>query len=150
MQDVDYEMRYEPGKDEADSMDFLSRHPLPETGQDETEHMIKSLTETEPAIVLRKIREATAQDCTLKKLSEIIHEGNWMEYRKDPDIVPFISIKDELYQAKYIPNEPNRPSQEITKENDKDRSRNGSLWKNQTQTDVTLQVLLSNDEHARW
>ena len=100
MQDVDYEMRYEPGKDEADPMDFLSRHPLPETGEDETERMIKSLTETEPAIVLRKIREATAQDCTLKKLSDIIHEGNWMEYRKDPDIVPFISIKDELYQAK--------------------------------------------------
>ena len=29
MQDVDYEMVYEPGKDEADPLDFLSRHPLP-------------------------------------------------------------------------------------------------------------------------
>mgnify|MGYP002804634092 CR=1 FL=1 len=65
MQDVDYEMQYEPGKDEADAMDFLSRHPLPETGEDETEDMIKSVTETDPAIVLRKIRDATAQDCTL-------------------------------------------------------------------------------------
>ena len=51
MQDVDYEMRYEPGKDEADPMDFLSRHPLPETGEDETEETIKSVTEAEPAIV---------------------------------------------------------------------------------------------------
>ena len=31
MQDVDYEFVYEPGKDEADPLDFLSRHPLPET-----------------------------------------------------------------------------------------------------------------------
>jgi len=31
MQDVDYELVYEPGKDEADPLDFLYRHPLPET-----------------------------------------------------------------------------------------------------------------------
>ncbi len=47
MQDVDYEMRYEPGKDEADPMDFLSRHPLPKTGEGETEETIKSVTEAE-------------------------------------------------------------------------------------------------------
>ena len=34
MQDVNYELVYEPGKDEADPLDFLSRHPLPETGHD--------------------------------------------------------------------------------------------------------------------
>ena len=28
MQDVDYEVIYEPGKDEADPMDYLSRHPF--------------------------------------------------------------------------------------------------------------------------
>ena len=33
MQHVDYE----PGKDEADPLDFLCRHPLPETGHDKTE-----------------------------------------------------------------------------------------------------------------
>ena len=49
MQNVDYEMRYEPGKDEADPMDLPSRHPLPEIGEDETEDMIKSVTEAEPA-----------------------------------------------------------------------------------------------------
>ena len=62
MQNVDYEMRCEPGKDEANPMDILSRYPLPETGQDETEDMIKSVTEAEPAIVLSKIKSATAQD----------------------------------------------------------------------------------------
>ena len=30
MQDVDYEVVFEPGRDEADPLDFLSRHPLPE------------------------------------------------------------------------------------------------------------------------
>ena len=28
MQDVDFELIYEPGKDDADPFDFLSRHPL--------------------------------------------------------------------------------------------------------------------------
>ena len=27
MQDLDYEVLYEPGKDEADPLDYLSRHP---------------------------------------------------------------------------------------------------------------------------
>ena len=66
MQNVDYEMRYEPGKDEADPLDFLSRHPLPEMGEDETEEIIKSVTEAEPAIVLDKIKTATARDSTLQ------------------------------------------------------------------------------------
>ena len=37
MQDVDFELVYEPGKDEADPMDYLSRHPLLITGTDSTE-----------------------------------------------------------------------------------------------------------------
>ena len=41
MQDVDPELMYEPGKDEADPMDFLSRHPLPDKSSDGTESMIK-------------------------------------------------------------------------------------------------------------
>ena len=34
MQDVDYELVYEPGKNEKDPLDFISRHPLPETEED--------------------------------------------------------------------------------------------------------------------
>ena len=40
MQDVDYELVYEPGKDAADPLDYLSRHPLPETERDDTEKTI--------------------------------------------------------------------------------------------------------------
>ena len=31
MSDVDFELKYEPGRDEADPLFFLSQHPLPET-----------------------------------------------------------------------------------------------------------------------
>ena len=41
MQDVDYELVYELGKDEMDLLDFLSRHPLPETGDDKTKKIIR-------------------------------------------------------------------------------------------------------------
>lgn len=37
LQDVDYELIYEPGKDEQDPWDFLSRHPLTVLGKDNQE-----------------------------------------------------------------------------------------------------------------
>ena len=37
----------EPGKNEADPMDYLSRHPLPDTEQDNTEKIIKALVTNE-------------------------------------------------------------------------------------------------------
>ena len=40
MQEVDYEVMFEPGIDEADPLDFLSRHPLPETGHDKNEKIM--------------------------------------------------------------------------------------------------------------
>ena len=52
MQDVDYALKYEPVKDEADPPVFLSRHPLHETGSDSTEEMIKAVVEAEHAIVI--------------------------------------------------------------------------------------------------
>ena len=57
IQDVDYELVYEPGKDEADPLDYLSRHPLPETGDDSTEKIIRWTVNTEHAVVLTRIRE---------------------------------------------------------------------------------------------
>ena len=63
MQDVDYELVYEPGKDEMDPLDFLSRHPLPETGDDKTEKIIRWNVNEEHAVLsheserkLRKMR----------------------------------------------------------------------------------------------
>ena len=42
MQDVHFELIYEPGKDAADPMDYLSRHTLPGAETDDTEKTIKS------------------------------------------------------------------------------------------------------------
>ena len=43
MQDVNFEMKYEPGRDELDPLDFLSRHPLLVIGNDDTEKALKAV-----------------------------------------------------------------------------------------------------------
>ena len=99
MQDTDYELVYEPGKDERDPLDFISRHPLPETGNDKTETIIKSVIQGEHAVILSKIQEETKKDPILRKLKEIITSETWEKYRKDPEIGQFYDVKDELYLA---------------------------------------------------
>ena len=69
MQDVDYELVYERGKDEKDPLDFLLRHPLPETGDDATEKVSKWIVNTEHAVVIDKVREEAQKATVLKKLA---------------------------------------------------------------------------------
>ena len=97
MQDVDFELVNEPGKDDADPMDYPSRHPLPITGSDNTEKVVKSVLTAEHAIVLDRIRKETAKDNQLQKLYKRIVKEDWQKHRKDSDIVPFFSIRHELY-----------------------------------------------------
>ena len=97
MQDVDFELLYEPGKDDADPMDYLSRHPLPVIGTDNTEKVVKSILTAEHAVVLDRIREETAKDNQLKKLFKRIVKEDWQKHRRDNDIAPFFSIRHELY-----------------------------------------------------
>ena len=89
MQDVDYELVYEP-------LDFLSRHPLPETGNDTTEKVIKWIENTEHAVVIDKVREETQKDAVLKKLAERISKGDWGSHHHDKDIAPYLRVRDEL------------------------------------------------------
>ena len=56
MEDVDCKLVYELGKDEADPLDYLSRHPFPETEDDGTEKIIKWAVEVEHSVVLQRIR----------------------------------------------------------------------------------------------
>lgn len=77
MQDVDYELVYEPGKDEADPLDFLSRHPLPEIGDDKTEKIIRWNANAEQAVVVTRIREETQRDELMQRLAKRIARGNW-------------------------------------------------------------------------
>ena len=53
---------YEPGKDEEDPLDFLSRHPLPKTGHAKTEKIVKWNVNAEHAVVVTRIREETQKD----------------------------------------------------------------------------------------
>ena len=61
MQDVDFEMKYEPGRDEAD--------PLPIIGNNSTEKILKATIETEHAVVHALLKEETCRDTALRKLS---------------------------------------------------------------------------------
>ena len=55
------------GKDKADPQDELSRHPLPETRDDSTEH----------AVVITRIREETLKEEVIPKLVKRIVKGDW-------------------------------------------------------------------------
>ena len=57
MEDVDYELKYEPGTGEPDPLDILYRRPLPEAGHDKTEKIIRWNVNTEQAVVVKRIRE---------------------------------------------------------------------------------------------
>ena len=60
MQDVNYEIVYEPGKDSTDLMGYLSRYPLPNTERDDTEQTIKAIISNEHGVVMKRITEASA------------------------------------------------------------------------------------------
>ena len=78
MQDVDSELVYHPGKDEADPLDFLSRHPLPETGDDQWN------VNAEHAVVVTQIREETQKDEIMQELS--VAEG--LIFREHRTVLP--------------------------------------------------------------
>ena len=95
MQDVDYELVYEPGKDEVDPLDYLSRHPLPETGSDSTEKIVKWNMNAEHAVVITSIREETQKDPVMQRLAQRIVNGDWEKYKRDKDLEPYIHVKQE-------------------------------------------------------
>ncbi|PFX12680.1 Uncharacterized protein K02A2.6 [Stylophora pistillata] len=99
MQHMDYELVYEPGKDKADPLDFLSRHPLPETGRDETEKIIKWNVNTEHAVVITRIREDTQKDEIMQRLTKRIAKGDWEKHKRDKDVEPYQHVKQELSVA---------------------------------------------------
>ena len=102
MQDVDYELVYEPGKNEKDPLDFISRDPLPETEEDTIQASVKCLVKTEHAVILDHIKEETKSDNQLQKLKERIQNGDWEVHKNDPDVAPFYQIRHELYVVKDV------------------------------------------------
>lgn len=49
-------MIYEPGRDEHDPLDYLSRHPTTEKNKDKTDEVIKWMMCKENTIVIEKSR----------------------------------------------------------------------------------------------
>ena len=94
MQDVNYELVYEPGKNEMDPLDFLSRHPLAETGDDKTEKIIRWKVNAEHAVVVTRIREETQKDEVMR-----IVKGDWEKHKRDKDLEPYLHVKQELSVA---------------------------------------------------
>lgn len=96
---IDYKLVYEPGKDEADPLDYLSIHPLPETGEDITEKIISWNMSTEHAVVVTHIREETQKDDIMQGLTKRIAKGGWEKHKRDKDLVPYLHMKQELSVA---------------------------------------------------
>ena len=95
MQDVDYRLVYEPRKDEADPLDLLSRHPLPETGHEKTE-IIRWNLNAEHAVVVTRIREETQKDEVMQRLAKRIAKEDWEKHKKDKDLELYLHVKQEL------------------------------------------------------
>jgi len=93
---------YEPGKDEADPLDFLSRHPLPETGNDKTEKIIEWNVNAEHAVVVTRIREETEEDKIMQRLAKRIAKEDWEKHNRDKDLEPYLHVKQELSVAEGV------------------------------------------------
>ena len=88
MQDVDYEVVFAPGKDEADPLDFPSRHPLPETGHDKNEKIMRWDVNAEHTEVVIRIRPETQKDEVMQRLAKRIVKGDWEKHKSDKDLGP--------------------------------------------------------------
>ena len=95
MQNLDFEMIHIPRK--SNMTDYMSRHPLPETGTDRLEKYVIAAVQSEHAVVLDKVKEETANDKVLAKLTTAIQTGKWT--RADPDLKPYFDLRAELYMA---------------------------------------------------
>ena len=86
MQDVDYELVYEPGKDAAYPLDYMSKHPLPETERDDTEKTINWIVSNEHGVVMKRIREATSSDSVLQEILKTMKQNKWEKHKDRPEI----------------------------------------------------------------
>ena len=95
----DYELVYEPGKDRASPQDYLSRHPPPETGGDNTEKIARWTVNAEHAIVIARIRDEAQKDELMQRLAKRIAKGDWEKHKRDKDIETNSHVKQELSVA---------------------------------------------------
>lgn len=61
---------------------------------------MKAIINDRPAVLLSNINDETSKDETLLKIRAFVTKGNWENYRRDPDIVTFYTIKNESGKQK--------------------------------------------------
>jgi len=94
--DFDFELKYEPGRNELDPLDYISRHPISENYRDNTEQIINHISHKENAETLERIRTETKKDDTLTKLTSLVTNNDWIKAEKDIEILPYKHIKEEI------------------------------------------------------
>jgi hypothetical protein len=97
-----YEMKlqYQPGRDDLNPADYLSRHPRRPTKHDNaSEAYINYVTKNAvpKSMTLEEVQTATQRDKTMKKLMKAIETGKWTN-----DLTEFSRFKDELSVCKGV------------------------------------------------
>ena len=96
MQNLNFEMIHIRCK--TNITDFLSRHPLPETGTDHLEKYVMATVQSEHAVVLDKIKEETTKGRELTiKFAEGMQTDKWI--KTDQNRKPYFDLRAELYMA---------------------------------------------------
>ena len=75
---------------------YLSRHPLPETGDDHTGQIVRCNINAEHAVVIERIRDETVKDEVIQRLAKMIARGDWEKCKRDRHIEPYLHVKQEL------------------------------------------------------
>ena len=94
--DFDFELKYEPGRNEVDPLGYISRHPISENYWDNTEQVINHISHKENAETLDRIRTKTKKDKILRKLTSHVINNDWIKAEKDLEISPYKHIKEEI------------------------------------------------------
>lgn len=86
--DFDFEIKYEPGRNELDPLDYVMRHPIAENQQDNTEQEINQISHKENVETLDRIRTVTKKVNILRKLTSHIINNDWIKAEKDLEMSP--------------------------------------------------------------
>lgn len=88
IRDFDFEIKYEPGRNELDPLDYVLRHSIAENQQDNTEQMINHISHKENVETLYRIRTVTKKDNILRKLTSHVINNDWIKAEKDLEVLP--------------------------------------------------------------
>ena len=100
MQNLDFTTIHIPGKENV--TDYMSRDALPDIERETTdvEKHVRTITQTDHAIVLNRITAETENDVELQHLKQAMHTGVWA--KTDPILKPYINVQEELYESENI------------------------------------------------